>query len=346
MTLWPKGIFSRFSAKKMLPEKVGVSPVISEIPKVRTVFMGTPELSATLLEALIEKGYNIVGVVTKPDKPVGRKKELSQSPVKETALKYRIPVLQPEKFDASTIQELQTLKPDLIVVAAYGKILPEAVLTLPGFGCVNFHTSLLPKWRGSSPIQNTLLAGETETGVTIMLMDKGMDTGDIISQRAVPIDPDDTSIILTEKLLVAGKTLLLETLPRFIERAIIPTKQDGTQATLCQLIEREDGHIFWTDDAKSIHDRFRALTPWPGVFCYWRRGDELLRLKLIALSHQKQNAEIVRPLGQVFEIGEKIGVQTTTGIIFLETIQLEGKTPMDIREFVRGYSDFIGGLLE
>jgi len=346
MRLWPKGIFSRFSAKNTPPQKKETLPVISEIPKVRTVFMGTPELSATLLQALIEKGYNIVGVVTKPDKPVGRKRELFQSPVKETALKYRIPVLQPEKFDAAAIQALRDLKPDLIVVAAYGKILPEEVLTLPGFGCVNFHTSLLPKWRGASPIQNALLAGETETGVTIMLMDKGMDTGDIISQRTVPIDPDDTSIILTDKLLVAGKALLLETLPRFVERTITPTKQDNNQATLCQLIEREDGHIFWTDDAESIYNRFRALTPWPGVFCYWKRGDELLRLKLITLSHQKHNAEMVQPLGQVFEIGEKIGVQTTAGIIFIEALQLEGKTPTDIREFVRGYSDFIGGLLE
>lgn len=346
MILWPKGIFPQLSAKKALPEKKEALPIISEIPKVRTVFMGTPELSATLLQALIEKGYNIVGVVTKPDKPVGRKKELSESPVKELALKYRIPVIQPEKFDALALQELRDLKPDLIVVAAYGKILPEEVLTLPGFGCVNFHTSLLPKWRGASPIQNTLLAGETETGVTIMLMDKGMDTGDIISQRTVPIDPNDTSIILTEKLLVAGKALLLETLPRFIERTITPTKQDDTKATLCQLIEREDGHIFWTDDAESIYNRFRALTPWPGVFCYWKRGDELLRLKLISLSCQKQNTEAMQPLGKVFEIGEKVGVQTTTGIVFLEAIQLEGKTPTDIKEFVRGYSDFIGGLLE
>lgn len=346
MILWPKGIFPRLSAKKSLPEKKEALPIISEIPKVRTVFMGTPELSATLLQALIEKGYNIVGVVTKPDKPVGRKKELSESPVKELALKYRIPVIQPEKFDASALQELRDLKPDLIVVAAYGKILPEEVLTLPGFGCVNFHTSLLPKWRGASPIQNTLLAGETETGVTIMLMDKGMDTGDIISQRTVLIDPDDTSIILTEKLLVAGKALLLETLPRFIERTITPTKQDDTKATLCQLIEREDGHIFWTDDAESIYNRFRALTPWPGVFCYWKRGDELLRLKLISLSYQKQNTQAMQPLGKVFEIGEKVGVQTTTGIVFLEVIQLEGKTPTDIKEFVRGYSDFVGGLLE
>ena len=319
---------------------------IRATPKVRVVFMGTPELSASLLTALLENGYNVVGVVTKPDRPVGRKQEIEESPVKHIAVTSGLPLLQPERIDQSTIDAIAGWKPDLIVVAAYGKILPQKLLELPGFGCINFHTSLLPRWRGASPIQNALLAGETETGVTIMLMDKGMDTGDILTQTKVAIDPTDTTPTLTEKLKEAGQALLLETLPQWVERHITPTKQDGSQATLCQLIERSDGRIMWTDEAESIYNRYRALYPWPGVFTYWKKNDNVLRLKLITLSFQKQSAQITKPIGTVFEIGEKIGVQTGSGIIFIETIQMEGKTPLPIHEFLLGNEDFLGSALE
>lgn len=318
----------------------------SEIPKIRIVFMGTPQLSATLLKLLLEHNYNIVGVVTKKDQPVGRKKELGINPVKEVAEANNLPLLQPDKIDGRVISQLRDWKPDLFVVAAYGKILPQEAISLPGFGCINFHPSLLPKWRGAAPIQNALLQGETETGVTLMLMDKSMDTGDIIKQVTVPIDPKDTSLTLTEKLIKAGGELLLTTLPLWVGRSLTPMKQDGSQATLCQLIEREDGHIIWTDDAESIYNRFRALFPWPGVFTYWKKNDELLRLKILELSFQKHNTQTTRPLGQVFEIGEKIGVQTTTGIIFLETVQLEGKGPLPIVEFIRGNESLVGSFLE
>lgn len=348
MKIWNRFFSKLFSSKNTLSQKqVSDSSQKSlEIPKVRVVFMGTPELAASLLLSLLEKGYNIVGVVTKKDAPVGRKKELKQSPVKEVALQHDLKVLQPEKLDGTAVQEIQALQPDLIVVAAYGKILPKALLDFPGFGCINFHTSLLPKWRGASPIQNALLNGEEETGVTLMLMDSGMDTGDILTQAKVTIEPYDTTPILTEKLLVAGTKLLLETLPQWIERRITPVKQDETKVTLCQLIEREDGRIFWADDAESIYNRFRALSPWPGIFCYWKRGTELMRLKLITISYQKHNTQTSQPLGKVFEIGEKIGVQTTTGVVFLEVVQLEGKTPMAIDEFARGYNDFVSATLE
>lgn len=320
--------------------------ISSRIPKIRVVFMGTPTLSAVILETLLEKNYNIVGIVTKADRPAGRKKEIRYSLVKEVALKSDIPLLQPEKIDAAVIAQLRSWKPDLVIVAAYGKILPQEVLDIPGFGCLNFHPSLLPKWRGAAPIQNALLVGATETGVTIMLMDRGMDTGDILRQVIVPITPDDTTLSLTEKLIPAGLTLLLETLPLWIERKIVPIKQNGEQATLCQLIEREDGHIIWTDDAESIYNRFRALFPWPGVFTYWKKNDELLRLKLVSLSFQKQNVQTMHPLGQVFEVGEKVGVRTTAGIIFLDTVQLEGKGPLPIKEFLLGNDSLIGSFLE
>ncbi|MFZ3032162.1 MAG: methionyl-tRNA formyltransferase [Candidatus Moraniibacteriota bacterium] len=366
MTNWLKDFFSKRASTKNTGKEVAIpvtltgsqaqstkkkiSPVAvkqpTQTPKVRVVFMGTPILSATLLEALIVQGYNIVGVVTKPDRPIGRKQTVEESPVKETALKHNLPILQPEKIDAATLLEIQNWKPDVVVVAAYGKILPERLLSLPGFGCVNFHTSLLPKWRGASPIQNAILSGATETGVTIMLMDKGMDTGDILTQKTVPIDPDDTTPTLTDKLLVAGQALLLETLPLWIERHITPTKQDNEKATLCQLIERSDGHIMWSDDAESIYNRYRALYPWPGVFTYWKKSDNLLRLKLLTLSYQKENIQPTKPLGAVFEIDGKIGIQTSVGVIFPETVQLEGKTPVSIKEFLLGNEGFIGSFLE
>ncbi len=323
-----------------------INPLSNETPKIRVVFMGTPSLAATLLSALITRQYNIVGVVTKRDSPAGRKKEIAENPVKTAALEQKLPIIQPEKIDSFAIEHIRAWKPDLIVVAAYGKILPQAVLDIPGFGCVNFHPSLLPKWRGAAPIQNAILAGEKMSGVTIMLMDQGMDTGDILKQVPVPIAPDDTTLTLTEKLVATGTTLLLETLPLWVKRQITPIKQEEKEATLCQMIERQDGHIIWTDDAESIYNRYRALSPWPGVFTYWRKNGELIRMKLITLSCQKYNTRVSQPLGKVFEIGEKIGVQTTTGIIFLEEIQLEGKSPMPIDEFLRGNSSLIGSFLE
>jgi len=315
-------------------------------PKVRVVFMGTPKLSASLLLSLLENGYNIVGVVTKPDKPQGRKQEEAESEVKKIALAHNVPLLQPEKLDGDAVAALHDWKPDLIFVAAFGKILPKSVLDIPGFGCINFHTSLLPAWRGASPIQNALLAGAKETGVTLILMDEGMDTGDILAQKSVPILENDTRELLTEKLLVSGNELLLETLPLWIKRKITPKKQDNSKATLCQLIEREDGHIIWTDEAESIYNRYRALMPWPGIFTFWKKDDELLRLKLIRISYQKQNPQISHNIGEVFEVGEKIAVQTGTGLVFLEEVQLEGKNAVSIQDFIRGNALLVGSYLQ
>ncbi len=316
------------------------------VPKVRVVFMGTPSLSATLLRALLDTGYNVVGVVTKQDKPVGRNKEIKGSAVKELALERKLPLLQPEKLDVAAFEALQNWKPDIIIVAAYGKILPPSFLSLPGFGCINFHTSLLPQWRGASPVQNALLAGASKTGVTLMLMDAGMDTGDILTQRALSIQPNDTTATLTESLTKIGTELLLETLPQWIERRLTPVKQNNTEATMCQLIERSDGRIFWTDDAESIYNRFRALTPWPGVFTYIRKKDGLMRLKLIAMSLEKNTTPQPKPLGMVFAVGDAVAVQASNGRIFLKEVQLEGKNPMPIREFLLGNEGLIGSFFE
>jgi len=315
-------------------------------PKIRILFMGTPEFAAVILSGLVEKKYHIVGIITRKDKPVGRKQEVAESAVKKKALKYHLPIEQPEKLDREAIEKIKSLKPDLIIVAAYGRILPKEILAIPGFGCINVHASLLPKWRGASPIQNALLCGATETGVTLMLMDEGMDTGNIVAQKKIAIAPKDTAESLGIRLAEESRDFLLETLPLWIERAITPLPQDNAQATLCQLIEREDGHILWTDEAETIYNRFRALHPWPGIFTFWKKDNELLRLKLLFVSFQKQSPQVAHPVGQVFEVGEKVGVQTGEGVIFLEAVQLEGKTDMPIAEFLLGNKEIIGSFLQ
>lgn len=318
----------------------------TSIPQVRVVFMGTPALGQAMLETLIAEKYNIVGVITRPDRPVGRDQSLEQSPVKTTALKHSIPVFQPERLDEAALKEIKELKPDVIVVAAYGRILPKSLLALPGFGCVNIHTSLLPRWRGASPIQNALMAGDTETGVTLMLLNEGMDTGDIIAKRACPIDPHERADTLTLKLTELGQSLLIETLPLWVKRKITAVPQSNEGMTLCQLIEREDGHIFWDMGAQEIYNRYRGLYPWPGIFTFWKRGeDDIIRIKLHEISFQKLTPDGEHSLGQVFEIGDKVGVKTSEGVIFLETIQPEGKTAMPIRDFLQGNQGFIGSVL-
>ncbi len=315
-------------------------------PQIRLVFMGTPALSQTILQALIADEYNIVGVVTRPDRPVGRDQTLQASPVKETALQHHLPLLQPEKFDEETLKAIKVWKPDVIVVAAYGRILPKSLLDLPGFGCINVHLSLLPRWRGASPIQNALIAGDTETGATIMLLDQGMDTGDIIASQSCPIEPQERADALMEKLTLLGTNLLRETLPLWVKRQITANPQPSEGVTLCQLIEREDGHIFWDMPAQEIYNRFRGLYPWPGVFTFWKRGeDDVIRLKLLEISFQKLTPSNDSPVGTVFEIGDQVGVKTGEGVIFLETVQPEGKTPMPIQSFLQGNPQFLGATL-
>lgn len=326
--------------------KIPITIAPGSTPQVRVVFMGTPKFGAAILSGLIEAKYHIVGVVTRPDRPVGRDQTTEKSPVKLLAETHELPLIQPERLDAEALKQLKNWKPDLIVVAAYGRILPESLLELPGFGCVNVHTSLLPRWRGASPIQNALLAGDTETGVTIMLLDKGMDTGDIIAKRSLSIDPHERADTLTEKLTDLGTTLLLETLPLWVKRKVTATPQPNEGVTLCQLIEREDGRVFWDMSATEIYNRFRGLYPWPGLFTFWQRGeDDLVRIKLHDIEFQKLNPGSERKIGEVFEIGEDIGVQTGEGVILLKTVQLEGKTATPIRQLLQGNPTFIGSLL-
>lgn len=314
--------------------------------KLRTVFMGTSELSETILDNLIKNKYNIVGAFTKPDSRIGRDQKISSPAVKILAQKHDIPIFQPEKFNENATEELKRLKPDLVIVAAYGKILPKSALKIPAFGAINVHVSLLPKYRGPSPIQNALLQGEKETGVTIMLMDEGMDSGDIISQKSIAIEPHDNTKTLTEKLSSMGTDFLLETVPLWVKRKIQPKQQDHSQATLCQLIDREDGHIYWSETAESIYNRYRALTPWPGIFSYWKNGEDLVRLKLLSIRLQKINPVEKHAEGEVFEIGDDIGIQTSNGVIIIKEIQKEGKRPMSAKDFIIGAQGLIGSILQ
>lgn len=316
----------------------------SEI-KIRVLFMGTSSFAQTILRGLLAEKYNVVSVITQPDKKVGRKQELKPSPIKLEAQGFKVPVYQPDKLDSDAVSEIKKIRPDIIIVAAYGKIIPREILKIPGFGCVNVHASLLPRYRGPSPIQNALLNGETETGVTLMLMDEGIDTGDIISRKKVPIKPHDDAETLHDYLGLIGSKLLTETLPVWIKRGIEPEKQDDSQAILCQLIERQDGHVQWNKTAQEIFNMYRALKPWPGIYGFWKRNGSTLRIKLIRVSlSNKMPSEDYR-LGEIYQSGGSVAIKTGFGSILIDEVQMEGKESAPINEFLRGYPDFIGGLL-
>src|SRR4051812_10388833 len=236
----------------------------------RIIFMGTPELAAVSLRRLIATPeFQLAAVVTQPDQPKGRGLKLTPSPVKEVAQQANLPVLQPQRArEENFIQQLAAFKPDLIAVAAYGQILPKAILELPRFGCLNVHTSLLPKYRGAAPIQHAILNGESETGVTIMKMDVGLDTGDILTQDRTPIDASDNSQTLHDRLATLGADLLVRTIPQYVSGAIQPHPQPAEGVTHASKIKKSDGEIDWTQPAQVIWNRIRALVPWPGAFTH------------------------------------------------------------------------------
>lgn len=259
----------------------------------------------------------------------------------------KLAVFEPKKFDAEIIAELKWQKPDLIIVAAYGKILPQEVLDIPGFGALCVHPSLLPKFRGPSPIQNALLENEKETGSTIIFMNAGIDSGDILAQRKTIIEENEIYPGLLSKLAELSSDLMLETLPLWVEQKINPQKQIDDQATYCQLIERSDGQIVWANDAISIHNQYRAFFLWPGIFTFWEKDGLNLRLKLSKISLDPlSSADDNRKFGQVFKLEDRVAVQTSMGAIILEEIQLEGKNNLRIAEFVTGYPEFIGSILK
>jgi methionyl-tRNA formyltransferase len=316
------------------------------IQEIKIVFMGTSSFADVILNSLIGEKYNIAGVYTAPDKKIGRKQILEKSIVKITAEKNNFDVFQPEKFDETAVCELENIKPDLIIAAAYGKILPASVLEIPKYKCINIHTSLLPKYRGPSPIHNALLEGETETGTTVMLMGVGIDTGDILAQKKTAIHPDELFPELMGKLTGISSSLLSETIPEWISGKIKPQKQDDLKATFCKLIKKNDGYILWSDDAKLIYNKYRSFYSWPGIFAFWENKGVNLRINFRKIGYFEKNLEKERHLGEVFKMEDKIFVQTVLGVIILQEVQMEGKNPVDIKDFINGYPDFIGSVLK
>lgn len=312
----------------------------------KIVFMGTSGFAKDILASLVEDKYKILATFTQPDKKVGRSHELKPSPVKEFSDLHKIPLFQPKRIDQETITKIKEIDPNLIIVTAYGKIIPKELLEIPKFKCINVHPSMLPKFRGPSPIQNAILSGEKEAGITIMLMDEKVDHGNILSQIKFQIEPEDTTETLTEKIIPLSSKILSETILGWIEGKIKPQEQDDSKATYCQLIEREDGHIFWNEEAEIIYNKFRAFHPWPEVFFLWTNNGSLIRIKIKKMRIQKEGQSEKRKIGEVFKINEEIGVQAVNGIIMPEEIQLEGKKPLKIKEFINGYPNFIGSILK
>jgi len=303
--------------------------------------MGTPEFSVPILNALIEN-YNIIAVVTQPDKKVGRKQILTPSPIKKIALANKFEILQPEKIKNNTefIRHLKELNPDLIVVAAYGLILPKEILDIPKYGVINVHASLLPKYRGASPIQSVILNGDKETGVTIMQVNEKMDEGDILTQAKVEIASDETSESLHNKLSILGNKLLLETLPKWLNKKIKPQEQNESQATYCKLINKEDGKIDLYKSPIELERRVRALNPWPGTWLNWNgKKLKLLKVKLL-------NVENKRNIGEVFKIRDGLAVVCIEDALEILKLQPEGKKPMTAKEFLNGYPKIIGTILK
>jgi methionyl-tRNA formyltransferase len=302
--------------------------------------MGTPQFAVPTLMALDEQ-HQVVGVVTQPDRPAGRGRQVTASPVKEAALARGLPLFQPRTLrTAEAVERLAAWQPEVIVVAAFGQILRAPVLELPRHGCLNVHASLLPRYRGAAPIPAAILAGKSVTGVTIMRLDPGMDTGPILAQAEAPIGPDDTTATLTARLAGLGARLLVETLPGWLRGEIPARPQDDTQATYCRRLEKKDGLLEWTQPAVLLDRQIRACDPWPGAYTTWQ-GQRLRVLRARLRSDwQAQGAP-----GQVIELESGVAVVTGQGILELCEVQLAGKKPMGASAFGRGQRDLLGGSL-
>lgn len=303
----------------------------------RIVFMGTPDFAVQTLRALIQH-HEIIGVVTQPDRPSGRNRQVQSSPVKQVALAAGIPILQPERIRRpEAMAELRQWTPDVYIVAAFGQILPQTVLDIPAYGSVNVHASLLPRWRGAAPIQTAIRAGDDRSGITIMKMDAGLDTGPILSTRAIPLAPDETGASLHDKLATLGADLLIETLPGYLDGRIIPQPQDDAASTYAPMMKKEEGNIDWNQPALVIERLVRAFTPWPGTYTHWNGA--LLKI-LSAAAVPGQAAP-----GHITALGQKVAVGTGDGLLLLKQIQLAGKKALSAQDFARGQADFTGGRL-
>lgn len=313
--------------------------------------MGTPDIACPTLQALADApGCAVVGVVAQPDKPKGRDLRLLPPPVKELALRLGVPVFQPVRArEEGFIARLRELQPDLIVVLAYGQILPQAILDIPRYGCLNVHTSLLPRWRGAAPIQWAILEGDAETGVTIMRMDAGLDTGGIVSTCATPIGPDDNAQTVHDRLGVLGAELLVRTITRYVGGEMPPRPQPVEGVTYARKLAKEDGRLDWSLPARVLHNRLRAFTPWPGTFTFLPAQPKPLILKVwraeIALGDGLQSPPTAKP-GEVIS-ADKAGllIGCREGALRLVEVQKEGSRRMSAAEFLAGHPIAAGVVL-
>ena len=305
------------------------------------IFMGTPEFSVPVLEGLISK-YKVRAIVTQPDRPVGRHGEVKFSPVKEVALKHNILCLQPNKI-REALQEINTLSPDLIITCAYGQILPLELLLIPKLGCINVHASLLPKLRGGAPIHHAIIDGYTKTGVTIMYMAEGMDTGDMISQKEVAITDDDTVSSLHDKLSIVGRDLLLETLPSIIDGTCKKVAQDESLATYGFNISRKDEKIDFNKTKRKIVNQVRGLNSWPGAYCTFE--DKIMKVWGCYRTENIFDKALTGEITAIYSDG--FGVKCGNGEVVFTEIQLEGKKKMKASDFINGYhKQLVGRVLK
>ncbi len=320
----------------------------------RVVFMGTPDFAVPSLRALVAAtapgviwpgGVDIVGVITRPDRPAGRGRQVAHSPVKQFALSAALPVYQPGSLRRPEAQrQLEALTPNLIVVAAFGQILPPEILRLPTRGCLNVHASLLPRWRGASPVAAAIRAGDTETGVTIMAMDEGLDTGAIIAARATPIGPEETAGALTSRLAELGASLLVATLPAWLEGSARLTPQDESRATLTRPLRKEDGRLDWTRSADELSRVVRAMTPWPGAFTTWN-GKLLKVLEAAPIPRTGGGAPGACYLTPPGTPDGPLACVCGEGALALRVIQLEGKRALTSADALRGHPGLSAAIL-
>ncbi len=302
------------------------------------VFMGTPGFAIPSLTMLIASDNTIAGVVTQPDRPSGRGKKLTPPPVKTLALQHALPVLQPERVkEENFIQWLKSKKPDLIVVVAFGQILPPKILKIPSHGCINLHTSLLPQYRGAAPINWALINGEKKTGVSTILMSEWMDTGDIFLQMETIIEEKEDALTLSNRLSTLGAKLLLETISQLKRGGLTPTPQNHSKVSYAPLLKKEDGHIDWRKNAQDIHNQIRGTLPWPGAFTYLDNK----RLKIfnsVVIDEENRGSP-----GMIFQVGEE-GIKVATGkeCLLLTEVQLQGRRRMNAADFIKGHPIPIG----
>ena len=300
----------------------------------RIIFMGTPDFSVGTLEALVEAGHEVCLVVTQPDKPKGRGKEMQYTPVKEAALKHGIEVYQPRRIrEAECVEKLRQYNADIMVVIAFGQIIPKEILEMVPYGCVNVHASLLPKYRGAAPIQWSIIDGEAVTGVTTMQMDEGLDTGDMLLKTEVPITAEETGESLHDKLAKAGAALCVETLAKLQEGSIVPKKQGESPTAYAKMLDKKLGNIDWTKSAVEIERLVRGLNSWPSAYTYWNK--KVVKIWKASVTDENSNEQA----GTVVKV-EKDGfyVQTGNGLLKVLELQIPGKKRMDAGAFLRGYT--------